>query len=106
MRIKKDYRKLPRKEPIKLVEHKSRYPRLKPLMKKRGLQYKAIYLQMDRMRPEQFSHIIQGSVPEPRGFQETLIQALANLGMEVTIKDLKPLPVKRPKKTDFEIIEE
>ena len=98
-----------RKEPIQLVERKSRYPRLKPIMKKKGLNFRAVYLQMDRMRPEQFTHIIQGSVPEPQGFQDTLIKALAVIGIEATIKDLKPEYKKRHKKViieDYEIIEE
>ena len=95
-----------RKQPIKLVEKRYRYPRLKPLLLKKGFYLRSVYLQMDRMRPDQFSHIIAGDVPEPRGFQETLIAALANLGIEVELKDLKPEIKKYIKKTDFEIIEE
>ena len=95
-----------RKEPIKLVKKRYRYPRLKPLLKKRGLTLRSVYLQMDRMRADQFSHIIGGDHPEPRGFQETLIAALDNLGIEVELKDLKTELKKYIKKTDFEIIEE
>lgn len=74
---------------IRLVPMKSRYPALKQLVKLHKKTFKEIYLQMDPMRPEQFTNIIYGSIPEPADFPKVLIDALRNIGILTTIDELK-----------------
>ena len=81
-----------KREKIKLVESKNRYPGLKPLIKPLGLTYKAIYRQFDRMRPEQFSNIVGGYIPEPDGFLEAMLGALKTLGVDTTEEILRKDP--------------
>ena len=81
-----------KRESIKLVPTKKRYPGLKPMIKARGLTFKSIYLQFDRCRPDQFSQIISGSVPEISGFLEALLGALENLGVHTTEEELRGNP--------------
>ena len=81
-----------KREKLKLVPTKSRYPGLKSLIKARGLTYKALYLQYDVMRPDQFSNIVAGSIPETDGFLEVMLSALKVIGIETTEEELRRNP--------------
>lgn len=81
-----------KREKIKMVPLRDRYPGLKPLLKRHGYTYRAVYLRMDKMRPDTFTNIVNGAIPEIEGFLETTIEILNLLGIETTEAVLRRNP--------------
>lgn len=81
-----------RREKIKLVPSRVRYPGLKALLKQHGYTYRAVYLRMEKMRPDVFTNIVNGAIPEVDGFLEVTLEILKLLGIDATEAQLKKIP--------------